>query len=152
MRVVVQRVKSARVEVAGKVVGSIGQGLLLLVGIEDADGVEDVQHVCYKIPRLRIFSDKSGRMNKSLLDLPDGQCLVVSQFTLFADVRKGQRPSFTRAGKPEFAKLMMEMFVRSMSQELQGPVETGVFGADMQVHLVNDGPVTLLMDSKQRDL
>jgi D-tyrosyl-tRNA(Tyr) deacylase len=152
MRVVLQRVKEASVEVNNAIHSQIGPGLLLLVGVEPEDTVNDISHLCYKIARLRIFSDKHGKMNKSFVDLDLAECLVVSQFTLFAQTVKGHRPSFQRAASPEFARLMIEMFVQTLSRELFTKVETGIFGADMKVALINDGPVTLILDSKIKDL
>ena len=147
MRVVIQRVASARVEVAGATVGEIGHGLLLLVGMESEDGVADLEWVCGKVARLRIFSDEAGAMNRSVLDV-GGEVLAVSQFTLYGSVKKGNRPSWSRAARPEVAQPLFEAFVARLSAELGRPVPTGVFGADMQVSLVNDGPVTLCVDSR----
>lgn len=147
MRVVVQRVGSARVEVGGEAVGRIGRGLLLLVGVEPADGDTDIAWLCGKIARLRIFPDDSGVMNRSLAEI-GGEALAVSQFTLFASTRKGNRPSWSRAAPPPVAEPLFERFVASLAAELGRPVPTGRFGADMQVHLVNDGPVTLCLDSR----
>ena len=147
MRVVVQRVRSARVEVAGEIVGAIGRGLLVLVGVEEADGDADVQWLSSKLTGLRIFDDEAGVMNRSVIDV-GGDVLAVSQFTLFASVRKGNRPSWSRAARADISRPLFERFVRQLEQVLGHPVPTGVFGADMQVHLVNDGPVTLFIDSK----
>lgn len=152
MRVVVQRVKSAAVHVAGKQIGSIDNGLLILLGIEVGDSQEDIQYLVHKIARMRIFSDKQGKMNLSLQDLLQARCLVVSQFTLFASLKRGQRPSFERAAPPEFARMMVEMFALALEKETNTRVEQGQFGADMQVSLVNDGPVTLILDSFIKDL
>ena len=147
MRVVVQRVRSARVEVSGEIVGAIGQGLLVLVGVEEADGDADVQWLSTKLTGLRIFDDEAGVMNCSVIDV-GGDVLAVSQFTLFASVKKGNRPSWSRAARADISRPLFERFVHQLEQVLGHPVPTGVFGADMQVHLVNDGPVTLFIDSK----
>ena len=146
MRAVVQRVKSSRVEINGKVVGKIGFGLNVLVGICDGDTLEDVLYLKDKILNLRIF-DEDDKMNKSLIDV-DGELLIVSQFTLYGDCRKGRKPSFMRAlGGQQSEKLYLE-FVKQCTEVL-GEVKTGVFGADMQVYIQNDGPVTLLLESKK---
>ncbi len=147
MRVVVQRVSSARVEVDGRVVGCVGSGLLLFVGIEASDEEADLAWLSAKIPRLRIFPDEAGVMNRSLMDVV-GDILVVSQFTLFASVKKGNRPSWGRAARPEKSRPLFERFVSQLESELGRKVATGVFGADMQVYLVNDGPVTITIDSR----
>ncbi|MFK7735282.1 MAG: D-aminoacyl-tRNA deacylase [Pirellulaceae bacterium] len=147
MRAVVQRVKSANVEVAGETVGRIGQGLLVLVGVEEGDFAPDVEYLAAKSAGLRIFEDEVGKMNRSVLDI-SGEVLAISQFTLFGDVRKGKRPSFTSAAAPELANDLYE----SYCQKLRGhglEVGQGVFQADMQVSLVNDGPVTILLDSRK---
>lgn len=149
MRVVVQRVREAQVEVLGQIVGRIGQGLLVLVGCEERDGEEDARWLSAKLAGLRIFDDAAGIMNLSVRDV-GGEILAVSQFTLFASVRKGNRPSWSRAARPEVARPQFEAFVRQLEADLGRPVPTGVFGADMQVSLLNDGPVTLLIDSKER--
>lgn len=150
MRAVVQRVASARVEVDGRVSGAIGRGLLVLAGFEAGDGEADLAWVSGKLARLRIFPDEDGVMNRSVLDV-GGEVLAVSQFTLFASVRKGNRPSWSRAAPPEISQPLFDRFVRQLESDLGRPVPTGVFGADMQVHLVNDGPVTLLIDSAERE-
>ena len=149
MRVVVQRVRQASVEVAGEVAGAIGAGMLLLVGIEadDGDGEADIRWLSSKLTGLRIFDDADGVMNRSVVDI-GGEILAVSQFTLYASVRKGNRPSWIRAAPPVISRPLFEQFVRQLGQDLGRPVPTGVFGADMQVQLVNDGPVTLFIDSK----
>lgn len=152
MRAVIQRVKSASVHSAGKQLGSIDQGLLILLGIEQGDAQEDIQYLVHKIARMRIFSDKNGKMNLSLQDVLQARCLVVSQFTLFGSLKKGQRPSFERAAAPEFARMMVEMFVLALEKETHTRIEQGEFGADMQVQLINDGPVTLILDSFIKDL
>jgi len=147
MRIVLQRVKEARVEVEGRIAGAIGPGLLALLGISRDDTRADAEYILDKTLSLRIFPDDAGKMNRSLLDR-DGQLLVVSQFTLYADVRKGRRPGFDRAAGPEKARLLYEYFVDSARQR-RVRVETGVFQAMMSVHLVNDGPVTILCDSER---
>jgi D-tyrosyl-tRNA(Tyr) deacylase len=150
MRVVIQRVKSASVTVEQQIVGKIAAGLLILLGIEDSDTVEDAQWLCAKIARLRIFDDADGVMNKSIVDV-DGEMLVVSQFTLFASTKKGNRPSYIRASKPEFAIPMYEQFVAILESETGKKVETGQFGAMMDVELINDGPVTIVIDTKNKE-
>ncbi|OWY38505.1 D-tyrosyl-tRNA(Tyr) deacylase [Xenophilus sp. AP218F] len=147
MRVLVQRVSQAAVAVAGETTGRIGPGLLLLVGVEEADGAEDIGWLTRKLVQLRVFNDENGVMNRSLLDI-GGEALAVSQFTLFASVRKGNRPSYSRAARGEISAPMFDRFVAELSAVLGKPVPTGVFGADMQVSLVNDGPVTIWLDSK----
>ena len=150
MRVVIQRVSSASVEVEGKTIGKIGMGLLVLVGCENADTVEDIEWTSKKIVNLRIFDDENGVMNKSIKDV-DGRILVVSQFTLWASYKKGNRPSYLRAGSHEITIPQYDQFCTTLSQELGKTVETGEFGAEMQVALVNDGPVTICMDSKRKE-
>lgn len=150
MRVVIQRVRSAAVEVAGEVKGEIGRGLLLFLGIATGDTREDVDWLAAKISKLRIFNDVSGSMNKSLREVGGG-CLVVSQFTLHASIKKGCRPSYSRAAPHERARAMYEAFIQVLSQGLGQPLQTGEFGADMQVQLVNDGPVTLIIDTKNKE-
>ena len=147
MRVLVQRVASARVEVDGVVVGAIGPGLLVLAGVEDGDGEADLVWLSAKLCKLRIFADAAGVMNRSVSDI-GGELLVVSQFTLFASLKKGNRPSWGRAAPPEISRPVVERFVRQLERDLGRPVPTGVFGADMQVHLVNDGPATIFIDSR----
>lgn len=147
MRAVVQRVVSARVEVGGEVVGAIGAGLLVLAGFEEGDGDADLAWLSAKLCRLRVFADAAGVMNRSVVD-SGGEILAVSQFTLFASVKKGNRPSWSRASRPEVSRPLFERFVRQLELDLGRPVPTGVFGADMQVHLVNDGPVTIAIDSR----
>jgi len=150
MRAIVQRVKSASVTVEQQIVGKISVGLLILLGIEDSDGMEDVEWLCAKIARLRIFDDDDGVMNKSIIDV-DGEMLVVSQFTLFASTKKGNRPSYIRASKPDFAVPMYEQFVAVLESETGKKVETGQFGAMMDVELINDGPVTIIIDTKSKE-
>lgn len=147
MRVVLQRVKYASVKVDGKTVGSIDKGLLVLLGVCDDDTDADVVYMADKIRGLRIFEDEDEKMNLSVEDI-GGEILVVSQFTLFGDCRKGKRPSFSSAGKPDYANMMYEKFIAYLNE--QGfNTQHGVFGADMKVELLNDGPVTLLLDSKK---
>jgi D-tyrosyl-tRNA(Tyr) deacylase len=150
MRTVTQRVKYASVTIDGKVKSKIGKGLLVLVGIEDRDKEEDIEWLCKKITQLRIFDDEEGVMNKSVLDI-NGEILVVSQFTLQAMTKKGNRPSYIKASKPEIAIPMYEKFCNEMGLDLGKEVQTGTFGADMKVELLNDGPVTILIDSQNRE-
>lgn len=145
MRVVLQRVKEASVSVDGEVQATIGAGFLLLVGIGPEDTADDLAYICRKVVNMRIFSDDQGKMNLSIQDV-GGAILSVSQFTLFAQTKKGNRPAFTGAAQPDLAKSLYEDFNQLLADFV--PVETGVFGADMQVALVNDGPVTILLDSK----
>lgn len=147
MRVVVQRVRQASVTVDGVVAGEIGPGLLVLAGFEADDTKADSAWMAGKLVRMRLFSDESGVMNRSVLEI-GGEILAVSQFTLYASVRKGNRPSWSRAARGEVSKPMFEQFVAGLEGELGRPVATGVFGADMQVALVNDGPVTISIDSR----
>lgn len=148
MRVVVQRVKAAEVTVGGTVAGKIGSGLLVLAGFEDADTDADIAWMAGKLVRLRLFADAAGVMNRSVVEA-GGEILAVSQFTLFASVKKGNRPSWSRAARGEVSQPLFERFVGRLAGELGKPVATGVFGADMQIALVNDGPVTLTIDSRQ---
>lgn len=150
MKVVIQRVSSACVTIDSKIVADIKKGLLVLVGIEDADNQEDSVWLCQKICNLRIFGDENEVMNLSVKDI-NGEIIVVSQFTLHASTRKGNRPSYIKASKPETAIPMYENFVNQMEKELGKKVQTGIFGADMKVALLNDGPVTIVMDSKNRE-
>lgn len=149
MRVVVQRVSSASVTVGERITGRINQGLLVLVGIEAADGETDGQWLAEKLIKLRVFTDDAGLMNRSVADIA-GSLLLVSQFTLHASTAKGTRPSFTAAARPEHARPLYERFASQITELLGHPVQTGEFGAMMQVQLVNDGPVTLIIDSKTR--
>ena len=149
MRIVLQRVKSANVTIAGSVVGEINQGFLLLVGVGPDDTRDDASYLARKIAGMRIFSDENGKMNLSI-DQVGGKILSVSQFTLFADTKKGNRPSFTGAASPEAANKLYEEFNEILRTEYELIVETGEFGADMQVSLVNDGPVTILLDTKNQ--
>lgn len=150
MRVVVQRVSSASVTIDGACVSEIGQGFMILLGIETADDQNDADWLIGKIAQMRIFSDADGKMNLSIQDIK-GSFLLVSQFTLHALTAKGNRPSFIKAARPEQAIPLYEYFVKQLNHISGLPVKTGQFGADMQVSLVNDGPVTILIDSKQRD-
>ena len=150
MRVIIQRVSEASVTIDEKVKSKIGHGLLILVGIEDADNQEDIQWLCQKIINLRIFGDEAGLMNLSVQDVK-GAMLVVSQFTLFASTKKGNRPSYIRSARPEFAIPIYEQFVKTLSELSQTHIQTGEFGADMKVALVNDGPVTIMIDSKNKE-
>lgn len=150
MRVVIQRVSSASVAIAGQSKASIGRGLLVFVGIEEADSADDIEWLAGKIVRLRVFPDEAGVMNRSVQEAA-GDLLVVSQFTLHASTKKGNRPSYIRAARPETAIPLYQMFANKLSAESGKPVLTGEFGADMQVSLVNDGPVTILMDTKLRE-
>lgn len=146
MRVVLQRVSSARVSISGKIVGEIGRGLLVLVGIKATDTADAGRWLAEKIAAVRIFPDDSGLMNRSVRDIA-GEVLAVSQFTLYGSVRKGTRPSFNDAAKPDLARPLYQTFLRQLETALGKTVSSGEFGADMQVELVNDGPVTLIIDS-----
>lgn len=150
MRAVVQRVDAASVTIAGQISGAIQQGLLVLLAVEESDLPEDIEWLSGKLVRLRIFNDEAGLMNRSVQET-GGDILLVSQFTLFASTRKGNRPSYTRSAKPELAIPLYEQFHARLSLDLGKPVPTGKFGADMQVSLVNDGPVTIIIDSKARE-
>jgi len=150
MRVLIQKVQEASVTVEREVVAKIGEGLLVLVGIEDADSNEDIEWLSKKIVQLRIFLDDDGVMNRSVLDV-DGNIIVVSQFTLHAMTKKGNRPSYIKASKPDFAVPMYERFCEKLTSDLGKPVGRGIFGADMKVALINDGPVTIWIDSKNRE-
>ena len=150
MRVVLQRVSSASVAIAGDVVGRIDHGLLVLVGIAPTDTTEDGAWLSTKIAAMRIFPDEAGQMNRSVRDIGGG-ILAISQFTLFASTRKGSRPSFNDAGKPDLARPLYEKFLEQLTEALGKPVAQGEFGADMKVSLVNDGPVTIVIDSKLRE-
>lgn len=150
MRVLIQRTKHASVTIEGRCKSAIKQGLLVLVGIEDSDGKEDIEWLCKKIVNLRIFDDENGVMNRSVLDI-EGEILVVSQFTLHASTKKGNRPSYIRASKPEIAIPLYETFCKELSLSLGKEVGTGKFGADMKVELLNDGPVTIWMDTKNKE-
>ena len=150
MRTVLQRVSKASVTVEGELISSIGHGLLILLGIEDADTKEDIDWLTNKILNLRIFNDENDVMNRSVMDA-DGEIIVVSQFTLHAQTKKGNRPSYIKAAKPDIAVPMYEDFIRTLEQKLGKKVGAGVFGADMKVELLNDGPVTITMDTKNKE-
>ncbi len=150
MRILIQRVSKASVTIEGKIKSSIGKGLLVLVGVEDADTDEDVQWLSQKIINLRIFADETGVMNLSVKEI-DGEILVISQFTLHAATKKGNRPSYIKAAKPDVAIPLYESFVKQIETDLGKKVGTGEFGADMQVELINDGPVTIWIDSKMKE-
>jgi len=150
MRVVIQRVSSASVTIDGSVKSAIEKGLLILLGIENADTDEDIDWLVKKIYQLRVFDDENGVMNKSLEET-GGSALVISQFTLHANTKKGNRPSYIRASKPGFAIPMYEKFLNAMENKLGKPVGSGEFGADMKVNLLNDGPVTIIIDSQNKD-
>lgn len=150
MRAVIQRVSHASVSIGGKVKSAIGPGFLVLLGIEEADNREDADWLCHKIVGLRVFDDENGVMNRSILDTA-GQVLVVSQFTLMASYKKGNRPSYIRAAGHDHAIPMYEYVVATLQELLKQPVGTGEFGADMQVELLNDGPVTICMDTKNKE-
>ena len=150
MRLVVQRVASASVTIDGRIAGQIGRGLLILQGVEPADTAADGEWLAQKAAKLRIFPDEAGQMNRSVVDV-GGDILLVSQFTLFASTQKGTRPSFNGAARPDHAKPLYDQFIAQLGAALGRPVQTGEFGASMQVALVNDGPVTILIDSKVRE-
>lgn len=150
MRIVIQRVRSASVTVDQRVTGSIGQGLLLLLGVGGEDHEDDVEWLVKKVVAMRIFDDSEGVMNLSVRDI-DGEALVVSQFALMASTKKGNRPSYIHAAPPDYSVPLYELFCRRLSDEMGKKVPTGIFGADMQVALVNDGPVTICMDSKRKE-
>ena len=150
MRAVIQRVSKASVTIDGKIHSQIGEGLLVLLGIEDADTAEDIEWLSGKIVNLRIFNDENGIMNVSIKDI-NGDILVVSQFTLHASAKKGNRPSYIRASKPEFAIPMYEKLVKQLINDLGKKIYTGMFGSDMKVELLNDGPVTIVIDTKNKE-
>lgn len=150
MRAVIQRVSEAACRIGGEVSGAIGPGFLVLLGIEDADTLEDLDWLAGKIINMRVFEDEQGLMNKALADI-NGNILLISQFTLFASTRKGNRPGFTRAAKPDLAIPFYEAMIRRLSQLLNKPIQTGIFGADMKISLVNDGPVTITIDTKNKE-
>jgi len=150
MRVVLQRVKCASVKVEGKITGAIEEGSMVLLGIEEADTLEDMNWLAGKLVNLRIFDDEQGVMNRSLLETGGG-LLLVSQFTLFAATKKGNRPSYSRAAPPAIAVPIYEKMIELLSAELGKPIQTGVFGADMKVELLNDGPVTIIIDTKNKE-
>ena len=150
MKVVIQRVSAASVTIENEIAGQIQTGLLILVGIETTDAEEDIDWLTKKIANLRIFPDQDGIMNKSVIDI-DGEILVISQFTLHASTKKGNRPSYIKAARPEISVPLYEQFLEKMRIELQKPIQAGIFGADMKVALVNDGPVTILMDTNNKE-
>jgi D-aminoacyl-tRNA deacylase len=150
MRAVIQRVSRASVSISGNLKSGIGQGLLILIGIEEADTQEDIEWLSGKICRLRVFDDAEGVMNLSVTDI-DGEILIVSQFTLHASTKKGNRPSYIRAARPETAIPLYEKFIQQLNNETGKEIKTGEFGAMMEVQLINDGPVTIIMDSKNRE-
>jgi len=150
MRAVLQRVSQASCTVDGKVTGEIKTGFLVLLGIEDADTAEDLQWLAQKIVAMRVFSDENGLMNKALADV-NGDILLISQFTLFAQTKKGNRPGFTRAARPDKAIPMYEQMINALEELTGKKVATGIFGADMKIDLLNDGPVTIIMDTKDKD-
>ncbi len=150
MRAVIQRVSEASVTIDGEIVSSIDKGLLILIGIENEDTQEDVDWLSGKIARLRIFGDENGIMNKSILDI-EGKAIVVSQFTLHASTKKGNRPSYIKAAKPDIAVPLYEHFVEQFEKDLGKKVGTGIFGADMKISLLNDGPVTIIIDTKSKE-
>ncbi|MGA1581944.1 MAG: D-aminoacyl-tRNA deacylase [Saprospiraceae bacterium] len=150
MRVLIQRVEKASVTVQGEVIGKIGAGLLIFLGIEEADGAEDIQWLVRKISQLRIFPDTDGIMNHSVIDVV-GELMVVSQFTLHASTKKGNRPSYIKSARPEIAVPLYRQFIEELKSASGRPVASGKFGADMKVALINDGPVTIWIDSKMRE-
>ncbi len=150
MRAVIQRVTECSVTVDEKIVGAISNGLLVLIGIEDADTVEDIEWLSNKIINLRIFNDENNVMNKSVMDI-DGEILLVSQFTLHASTKKGNRPSYIKASKPDVAIPIYEKMIDQLEEDCYKKIQTGIFGADMKVKLLNDGPVTIVIDSKNRE-
>jgi len=150
MKAVIQRVTEASCTVDGQVTGAIANGFLVLLGIEDADGTEDLEWLAQKIVNMRIFSDENGLMNKSLTAI-QGNILLISQFTLFASTKKGNRPGFTKAARPDKAIPLYEAMIEQLDITLGRKIETGIFGADMKVSLVNDGPVTILIDTKNKE-
>lgn len=150
MRAVLQRVTEATCWVDGEITGQIGTGFLVLLGIEHEDTVQDVDWLALKIANMRIFGDENGLMNKALADI-DGDILLISQFTLYAQTKKGNRPSFIRAAKPDRAIALYEYMINELAKLTSKPIQTGIFGADMKISLVNDGPVTIIMDTKDKE-
>lgn len=150
MRAVIQRSKSAQVAISGKIYGAISHGLVILLGIENDDSKDDVEWLCRKIANLRIFGDEAGVMNHSLIDVC-GEALVVSQFTLHASTKKGNRPSYLKAARPEISEPLYKNFITTLNSHLAKPCQTGKFGADMQITLLNDGPVTIIIDTKNKE-
>lgn len=151
MRLVIQRCKRASVTIGGAVKSQIGQGMMILIGIEDADTDEDIDWLCRKVVSLRIFNDDQGVMNLPITQVPGSGILLVSQFTLMASTKKGNRPSYLRASRPDFAIPMYEKFIARLTEYYGQEIQTGEFGADMQVELINDGPVTIIIDSQNRE-
>ena len=149
MKAIIQRVSESSVTIQGKITSSIGYGMMVLIGIEDADNIDDIKWLSSKIVNLRIFEDTNEVMNLSILETK-GEILVISQFTLHASTKKGNRPSYIKAAKPEIAIPLYNSFVNQVEQDLGTKVQTGEFGADMKIHLVNDGPVTIMIDSKNK--
>lgn len=150
MRAVIQRVSHASCTVNGEITGSIAQGFLVLLGIEESDNEDDVNWLAQKIANMRIFSDENGAMNKALAEV-DGDILLISQFTLFATTKRGNRPGFTRSARPETAKPLYEKMIAKLNHLTTKITQTGVFGADMKINLLNDGPVTIIIDSKSKE-
>ncbi|MBL4653681.1 MAG: D-tyrosyl-tRNA(Tyr) deacylase [Flavobacteriales bacterium] len=150
MRIVLQRVSKASVTIGNQISGEINKGYLILLGIESEDNQEDIDWLCNKISKMRLFSDNEGKMNLSIQDV-DGEILVVSQFTLHANIKKGNRPSFIKAARPEIAIPLYERFIKAISAHIEKPIQTGEFGAMMDVSLTNDGPVTIIIDSKRKE-
>ena len=150
MRIVVQRVSEASVKINGKIVGSIAQGMMVLLGVETTDSQSDADYLIQKLLSLRIFNDSDGKMNLSIQDV-SGELLIISQFTLHASTKKGNRPSYIRAARPEQAIPLYQYFIEQAQNQMKTKVETGEFGADMKVSLVNDGPVTIILDSQNKD-
>lgn len=150
MRTLIQRVLESSVTIDSEIVAKIGPGLLILLGIEEGDGAEDIGWLCGKIAKMRIFSDADGKMNLSLTDIA-GEVIVVSQFTLYASTKKGNRPSYLRAAIPSISEPLYEDFCRTLEAQLAKPIGRGTFGADMKISLINDGPVTILIDSRARE-
>jgi len=149
MKIVIQRVSSARVEIKNTIKGNIQKGYLILIGISQTDTQKEIEWLVNKITNLRIFSDTDGKMNLSIKDI-DGEVLLISQFTLFASTKKGNRPSFIKSARPEIAIPLYEQFIELLSKNLNKPIQTGEFGADMQVSLTNDGPVTITIDTDEK--
>jgi D-tyrosyl-tRNA(Tyr) deacylase len=150
MRAILQRVSEASCKVDGHITGQIGIGFLVLLGIEQEDTVQDVDWLAPKIANMRVFGDENGLMNKAIADV-EGEILLISQFTLYAQTKKGNRPSFIRAARPEKAIPLYEYMINELSKLNNKPIQTGIFGADMKISLVNDGPVTIIMDTKDKD-
>ncbi|MFD0932971.1 D-aminoacyl-tRNA deacylase [Psychroflexus salinarum] len=150
MRIILQRVKEASVEIDNQIAGSINQGFLIYLGVEGEDQQKDIDWLVKKVSNLRIFSDEDEKMNLNIKDV-EGEILIVSQFTLYASTKKGNRPSFTKAAKPDLAKELYQSFIDSMNEDYHGNIQTGRFGSNMQVSSINDGPLTFILDSKEKD-